>query len=256
MRFGDFTGLAEKYSKYRPDYSNTVLDAILGTINKKTEDIDFVDVGAGTGIWTNMVYDKRVHSVKAIEPNIDMLTAGKNNSQGKQIEWIRSSAEEINLENDSVDWVSMASSLHWVNFEKSVKEFNRILRDKGIFTALWNPRLISVNPLLLEIENYLKFLNPQLKRRSSGNVINKEELTNKLLKSGYFEDVIYIEGRHMIKMQPDRYLGAWESVNDIQVQLGEEKFIEFINFIEKKISGLRYIEATYLTRSWTAKKLT
>ena len=95
-----------------------------------------------------------------------------------------------------------------------------------------------------------------MKRVSSGNVINKEELTNKLLKSGYFEDVIYIEGRHMIKMQPDRYLGAWESVNDIQVQLGKEKFIEFINFIEKKISGLRYIEATYLTRSWTAKKLT
>ena len=31
---GDFTGLASNYSKYRPDYSKSVLDAIKGLIRK------------------------------------------------------------------------------------------------------------------------------------------------------------------------------------------------------------------------------
>ena len=34
---GDFTGLASNYSKYRPDYSKSVLDAIKGLIKKNID---------------------------------------------------------------------------------------------------------------------------------------------------------------------------------------------------------------------------
>ena len=47
---------------------------------------------------------------------------------------------------------------------------------------------------------------------------------------------MYLEGRHVIEMAPDRYLGAWRSVNDLQVQLGPEKFDSFLNFVKKRIS--------------------
>ena len=45
-----------------------------------------------------------------------------------------------------------------------------------------------------------------------------------ILEYEYFEDVIYIEGRHDIEMSLDRYVGAGKSVNDLQVQLGSEGF--------------------------------
>jgi SAM-dependent methyltransferase len=48
--------------------------------------------------------------------------------------------------------VRMASSLHWANFDKACDEFHRILRPGGVFVALWNPRFIEANPLLVEIE--------------------------------------------------------------------------------------------------------
>ena len=79
-------------------------------------------------------------------------------------------------------------------------------------------------------------------------------MTDKLNKSDLFEDVIYIEGRHVISMPVERYIGAWRSVNDLQVQLGESKFEEFIDFIHAKVDGLESIEATYLTRAWSAEK--
>ena len=48
---------------------------------------------------------------------------------------------------------------HWTEFDTTVKESLRVLRKNGRFTALWNPRLIEVNPLLIEIENHLSELN-------------------------------------------------------------------------------------------------
>jgi hypothetical protein len=48
--------------------------------------------------------------------------------------------------------VRMASSLDSTDFDNACDEFHRILRPGGVFVALWNPRFIEANPLLVEIE--------------------------------------------------------------------------------------------------------
>lgn len=148
----------------------------------------------------------------------------------------------------------MASSFHWANFDNATQEFHRVLRPGGRFTALWNPRLIEANQLLVEIEAHLNTLRPNIKRVSSGRSGITETLTEQLWASPFFEDVVYLEGRHAIEMKPERYLGAWRSVNDLRVQLGPEKFDAFLDFVEKRIAGLKVIEATYLTRAWCAQR--
>lgn len=254
MKAGDFSGLAEDYSASRPDYSNSVLDALLGMLNVPVDSIDFADVGAGTGIWTRMVFRKGVRSATAVEPNEDMRNHGIKDSAETEIKWQSGNAEETGLVSESVHMLTMASSFHWADFDVATREFHRVLRPNGRFTALWNPRLIEVNPMLVEIEEYLNKLRPNIERVSSGRSGITDNLTEKLCESPFFEDVVYLEGRHVIFMSPDRYLGAWRSVNDLQVQLGAEKFDEFISFIKQRISGLESIEATYLTRAWSAQK--
>lgn len=254
LKPGDYTGLAKDYSQHRPDYCPSVLKALLGLVNKPVTEIDFVDVGAGTGIWTRMVYAAGVRSVVAIEPNDDMRQHGLAASNGNTIRWQTGSAENTGLPDACADWVTMASSFHWANFDAATKEFHRILRPGGRFTALWNPRLIEVNPLLVEIEAHLDALRPNIKRVSSGRSGITETLTERLWASPYFEDVVYVEGRHVIAMTPERYLGAWRSVNDLRVQLGPEKFDDFLAFVEQRIAGLEVIEATYLTRAWSPRR--
>jgi len=254
VKAGDFTGLAKDYSLHRPDYCHSVLKGLLGLLNSPVSQIDFADVGAGTGIWTRMVFSEGVRSVIAIEPNDDMRSNGKADSQGTSIRWMSGSAENTRLPNASVDWVSMASSFHWADFSQATKEFHRILKPKARFTALWNPRLIEVNPLLVEIETHLRSLNPNMKRVSSGRSGITQTLTQKLLDSPYFEDVVYLEGRHIIEMDQERYLGAWRSVNDLRVQLGPKGFESFLGFVEKRLRDVKIVEATYLTRAWSARR--
>jgi len=173
---------------------------------------------------------------------------------GLPIDWRFGYAERTGLQDSCCDWITMASSFHWANFEQAVEEFHRMLRYGGRFTALWNPRLVEVNPLLVEIESYLTKLNPDVKRVSSGRSGITETLTARLCESGFFEDVIYMDGRHIVEMTRERYIGAWRSVNDLRVQLGPAKFDEFLGFVQKRIEGLESIEATYLTRAWSARK--
>jgi SAM-dependent methyltransferase len=254
FKAGDFTGLASDYSQHRPDYCPSVLNALLGLLDTQVESVDFADIGAGTGIWTRMVYDKGVKSAFALEPNDEMRARGEVDNRETSIRWLKGSAEKTGLPDASFDWLTMASSFHWSNFLEATQEIKRVLRNRGRFTALWNPRLIKVNPLLIEIEAHLDTLRPNIQRVSSGLSGITETLTGQLWASHCFDDVVYLEGRHVIKMSPARYLGAWRSVNDLRVQLGGEKFDSFLAFVERQIKDLEAIEATYLTRAWSARR--
>lgn len=251
IKSGDYTGLANDYSRHRPDYSPSVLDALLGLVNKPAKDVDFLDVGAGTGIWTRMVYRKGVKSVTAVEPNADMRAAGMTDSADTAIRWLAGHAEQSGAPGSCCDWLTMASSFHWTDFVAATREFHRLLRPEGRFTALWNSRLTQVNPLLVEIEARLRALQPNIKRAS---IDMKETLTEQLWSSPWFEDVVYIEGRHDIIMTPERYLGIWRSVNELRVQLGERQFDAFLDFVGQRVGDQSSIKATYLTRAWSARR--
>ncbi len=251
---GDFTTLAEKYSTNRPDYSLSVLNAIFGMVNKPRSEIDVADVGAGTGIWTRMLSASGCRSITAVEPNDEMRRMGETDVNNGRITWHKGSGEATTLADESCDLVSMASSFHWVDFEKGTTEFCRILKPNGYFVAIWNPRYINDNPILVDIENKIYELSPNVKRVSSGKSAFVDELSQKLENSALLSEVVYLQGKHQIVMSAEQYIGAWESVNDVRVQMGEDNFAQFMAYVKSKIMPLGKISCTYLTRAWVAKK--
>jgi SAM-dependent methyltransferase len=231
-----------------------VLTAALALVGKPIGEIDFADVGAGTGILTRMLSARGVRSTRAVEPNDDMRQHGIRDSAGLPIEWQRGSGEETGLVGGSCDLLSMASSFHWVDFERATQEFHRVLRPGGRFFALWNPRYLEHSPLLLEIEAKLSELKPQMKRVSSGSSTFAATLGDRLWRSPYFTDVVQLGGRHFVDMPVDDYIGVWWSVNDIRVQLGEDDFARFMDFVADKVRGLQRIEVGYQTVAWSARR--
>jgi SAM-dependent methyltransferase len=254
IQHGNFDSLAGDYAQYRPGYAPGIVPAILSLVGRPAREVDAADVGAGTGIWTRMLAAQGLASVTAVEPSDEMRRQGQLTSQGQNIVWRRGTAEETGLPSRSCDLVSMASSFHWANFDIACAEFQRILRPGGRFVALWNPRMIELNPLLVEIEREITRLNPSVKRVSSGRSGLTEKLTEMLWAKPGFDDVIYLEGRHVATQTVDGYLGAWRSVNDLRVQLGPDLFDKFLDFVERRIAGLTAIETTFLTRAWAARR--
>lgn len=254
LRHGDYTGLAEDYARYRPGYSDSVLTALLALIERPAATLDAADIGAGTGVWTRMLAERGFHSVTAVEPNDDMRRVGIETSAALPIRWRAGKGEATGLDTGSVDLVSMASSFHWVDFEAGLSEFRRVLRPGGRFVALWNPRLIEANPLLVEIEAHLHDLCPDLKRVSSGRSGLTDTLSDRLSAASGFDDLVYLEARRTTRQSPQAYLGAWRSVNDVRIQLGPERFAAFMAFVAERLQGLEAIETVHLTRAWTVRR--
>ena len=254
LQHGDFTVLAEDYARFRPDYAPGVLDGLIGLLPAPAASCDAVDVGAGTGIWTRMLSARGFRSVTAVEPNAAMRAKGAEHPQNGGIGWYEGRAEHTGLPTQSADLVSMASSFHWADFDTAVAEFIRLLRPRGCFVALWNPRFLQGNPLLADIEAHLDTLRSGMKRVSSGRSGVTDTLTERLGGRAEFADVVYLESQHTIRFTPEAYLGVWRSVNDLRVQLGPELFNRFLDFVERRVAGVAEISAIYMTRAWTARK--
>jgi SAM-dependent methyltransferase len=201
-----------------------------------------------------MLAQARFRSVAAVEPNGEMRDAGIRDSEGLEIDWRPGRAEDTGLDDASADLVTMASSFHWAGFEDATAEFCRVLRPGGWFVALWNPRLVEANPLLAEIEAELSRIKPDLKRVSSGRSAFTDGLAERLWSHPGFEDVVVLEGRHVVRQSPAHHVGAWRTVNDVRVQLGEEGFATFLDFVERRLAAVETVETTYLTRAWAARR--
>jgi ubiquinone/menaquinone biosynthesis C-methylase UbiE len=253
IKHGNFDSLANDYAQYRPGYAPSIVTAVLSLVGRPAGEVDAVDVGAGTGIWTRMLAAQNLRSITAVEPSDEMRRHGVS-TPPPNIVWRSGSAEETGLPPRCCDLVSMASSFHWPDFDKACTEFQRILRPGGRFVALWNPRMIELNPLLVEIEQEITRLNPAVKRVSSGRSGLTEKLTDMLWANSGFDDVVYLEARHTATQTVEQYLGTWRSVNDLRVQLGEDLFDKFLDFVERRTAGIAEIETTYLTRAWAVQR--
>lgn len=253
MELGDFTKLAKEYIN-RSGYSDTVLSVIRHHIEATTGKIKSVaDVGAGTGKLTEHLIHMGFTGY-AVEPNDAMRTEGiRLFGDNSAFKWSKGTAEITGLSDNSVDWILMGSSFHWADTPVALKEFYRVLRPGGFFTAIWNPRNIESSEFHMDIENKIKEMVPNLKRVSSGARSNMQDMDKKLMSTPYFEDLFLTEGQHETIMTKERYMGAWRSVNDIHAQAGDEVFEKVLEMIENKISGLNEIAVPYISRAFTVR---
>jgi SAM-dependent methyltransferase len=149
-----FSNRVENYVKYRPTYPAQVLDLFRDRMNLQNDSI-IADIGSGTGISAKLFLENG-NTVFGVEPNAAMREAAENFLQDfPQFKSIDGTAENTNLENESVDLVIAAQAFHWFDRVNTRKEFKRILRDKGFIALIWNERQLDSTAFLRDYEHLL-----------------------------------------------------------------------------------------------------
>lgn len=253
---GDYSQLADDYAANRAGYAPELPALLLGWTAAlrgcAVAELEGVDLGAGTGIWTRQLAALGL-PIAAVEPNDAMRRLGAEQTDAAHVRWVAGRAEATGLAERCCDLVTMASALHWTDLDRAMAEVRRILRPGGLFAALWNTRELASNPLLLEIERELERRFPGLDRGSSGRSAFCESLSARLVAQPGVRGVTYVEGHHVEHQSKARYLGLWRSANNLRAQLSADNFASFLRWIEVRLDGVESIAAAYRTRLWVAR---
>ncbi|HEY3611890.1 MAG TPA: class I SAM-dependent methyltransferase [Pseudonocardiaceae bacterium] len=106
-----------------------------------------VELGAGTGKFSKMLAE-RIPELYPIEPDVRMRDVFAKSSPG--LSALAGSAEEIPLQDASVDAVLAADAWHWFDPATACREITRVLRPGGLLAVSWTLRDKSV-PWMAEL---------------------------------------------------------------------------------------------------------
>jgi len=165
-----FTERAANYAAYRPKYPAAIVEFMRAELGLNASSV-VADVGAGTGIWTEMLLRAGgCRTVFAVEPN-DAMRAEAEKSLGEfpGFKSVNGTAEATTLDDASLDFVTAAQAFHWFDARRARAEFARILRPGGWVVLLWNMRRVETTPFLRELERILRAYGTDYERVAADN---------------------------------------------------------------------------------------
>jgi SAM-dependent methyltransferase len=127
---------AELYERVRPTYPQSAIAFITEELGIG-ESSELLDLAAGTGKLTRALLHTGAR-VTAVEPLDGMRSVLAR--ELPEVTAMAGSAEEIPLEDGSVDAVFVGQAFHWFNPEKAPREVARVLRPGGGLVPIWNTR--------------------------------------------------------------------------------------------------------------------
>jgi len=138
---GRFTGLAEKYAKYRPSYPDSAIDFMLTHCELGPLSL-VVDIGCGTGISSRLFAERGI-PVIGVDPNDEMRRLAERTAASLPSpipDYRKGRAEETGLPDACADAVLAAQAFHWFAPAPTLTEFHRVLKPGGWVVLIWNER--------------------------------------------------------------------------------------------------------------------
>jgi SAM-dependent methyltransferase len=117
-----------------------------------------LELGAGTGRLTRLLVSV-FEEVIAVEPKERMRR--RLVALCPEARVVAGSAEEIPLEDRSVDAVFAAEAFHWFDGERALTEIARVLRPRGALVLMWNLPGGTTEPSIAAVEQLLRERGPK-----------------------------------------------------------------------------------------------
>ncbi|NVJ66184.1 MAG: class I SAM-dependent methyltransferase [Gammaproteobacteria bacterium] len=142
-----FSDIAQQYQRNRPDYPSEIFQYLSMVCDNHQL---AWDVGTGTGQAAAQLANQ-FDKVIATDESIEQIAHAK---KFPNVTYLRETAENATLEDQSVDLITVAQALHWFDFDAFMQQVERVLKPGGIFAA-WCYSLVHINP---EVDKSIKLL--------------------------------------------------------------------------------------------------
>lgn len=134
----NFSKQAAIYAKYRPHYPDELYKYLAMLTLEHTL---AWDCGTGNGQAASGL-SKYFQKIIATDPSEKQIS---NAIPAENVVYHVEKAEEISLETNSVDLITIANALHWFDFDSFYRQANRVLKKDGVIAA-WACGLPVIDP--------------------------------------------------------------------------------------------------------------
>jgi SAM-dependent methyltransferase len=145
----NFSNQAEVYAKYRPQYPPELFQYILSFVKEKKL---AWDCGTGNGQTAKELskYFENVYATDISSKQIEHAAKEKN------ICYAIEPAEQTNIEDSTIDLITVSQALHWFDFDKFYDEVKRVSKQNGVI-AVWTYSLLKIDPVTDALINNYHF---------------------------------------------------------------------------------------------------
>jgi SAM-dependent methyltransferase len=201
-----FGHAADEFQRYRPDYPAALYEHILAGVPEQCRG-RAMDLGAGTGMVTGHLV-AHFREVISVEPDAGM--ASKIAGRFPQAVIRNVTAEDCAQPPESVDLVTIANALHWMDADRVFTNVHAWLR-KGGLVAIFDRPLPKATPeidaiVLAELRGPWKpHRDPRLKRDRGWE--------NQVRAAPGFRIDEEMKFPNIVAMRPEDYVGFWRSTS-------------------------------------------
>ncbi len=245
MAFGDFSAQADAYRRSRPGYPEQLLGTLIAEASVNAGD-SVVDLGAGTGIFTNMLVN-RGFDVTAIDPNEAMM----QHADLPGVRWVNGTFEETFLPDQSQHWAVAAQAFHWADPKRALPEVRRILKTDALFTVIWNNRAKESSEIIARTEELIHRHVPEF-----DEAYRHKNWASVLESTGHFTFLSHHTVSHTVTMPKERYLELWRSHNRLNNTAGPDRFTSFFNELQNYLNQRQVVQVDvpYHCEAWSARR--
>lgn len=168
-----FSHTVDNYIRFRPGYPEEIISFMQQEFGLSYSSV-IADIGSGTGKLTEL-FLKNGCPTFAVEPNDAMREAGeKLLGHYSNFTSINGTAEQTNLMDHAVDFVTAGQAFHWFDVSKSRAELIRILKPNGWALLIWNKRMDERSAFMESYNTFLHQYSTDLEKINLRR-INKEQ---------------------------------------------------------------------------------
>ncbi|MGH9417826.1 MAG: class I SAM-dependent methyltransferase [Terriglobales bacterium] len=199
-----FGRVASEFDRYRPGYPPDLFVCIFAAVQARDRALD---LGAGTGISTRVLLE-HFGEVIAVEPDPGMAAFLRQSLPGAEVRNV--TAEEDQQPDASLDLITIANALHWMDVPAVLERARRWLRPGGILAVYDRPMpragAACDAVTLAELRgNWKPFWDHRLERVSHWQVEIRAAAGFTLLEESKFPN--------LVPMSAHDYTGFWRSTS-------------------------------------------
>jgi len=247
---------ALSYSRGRPGYPDSV---VAGVVEKTGIDATshLVEIGCGPGVAT-LSFAALGCAVDCVEPNAAFVQIARQRLRKyPKVRLHQCSFEQYTHDDDSVDLVLAASSLHWVDQEIGPMKSADLLRPSGHLVLLWNKELQPSQEVAESLRPIYEKLAPELGRRESlqQQVEVLGSIGRIVRECAYFSESSEGHVETAVRYSTARYIHALKSYSpylQLEADARDKLLAELTDIIDTAFGG--FVDLSYVTGYQIAQK--